>query len=176
MPSTGSVVVFGKERTRDLAFHVYKKTGETWQKQKIIPSLCSHKRCDDLLCIVMNGNELLAVSCLACECIRVCDVDGTTVSVAFHNGKYCPTLMCNGVPGFMYFLHVPILKSKLKLLLLNCVQSMFVVGKSRPVDLKTCYSMAYIPAPHRLIAMTDALSGKCMVGKKYPSYIFLTIV
>ena len=155
MPSSGHVIIFGKAPGCDLGFHRYFKDREIWQKVlEWIPAFCPHKRCDDMLAVVMAGRELLAVSCHVCLTIRVCDLSTKSVSVAFNNGKYCPSKMCHGTPGFIYAIHVPILKSKVKLMLLNCVQSMFTIGKLRQLEIKSCDSLAYIPDPYRLIAIS----------------------
>ena len=155
MPSSGHVIVFGKAPGCDLGFHRYYKSGESWQKVlEWIRAFCPHNRCDDMSPVVMSGRELLAVSCHVCLTIRVCDLSTKSVSVAFNNGKYCPAQMCQGTPGFVYAIHVPLLKSKVKLMLLNCVQSMFPVGKLRQLEIKSCTSIAYLPDPYRLIAIS----------------------
>ena len=158
IPSSGHVIVFGKAPVCDLGFHRYAKKGVIWEKcPQWVPAFCYHNRCDDLLAVVMAGRELLAVSCHVCLTIRVCDLSTESVSVAFHNGKYCPSQMCHGTPGFIYAIHVPLLKSKVKLMLLNCVQSMFPVGKLRQLEIKSCASIAYVPHPYRLVAVSVIL-------------------
>ena len=155
MPSSGHVIVFGKAPGCDLGFHRYMKNGEVWQKDvEWIPAFCPHNRCDDLLPVVMAGKELLAVSCHACLRIRVCDLSTKSVSAAFHNGKYGPSKMCHGTPGFIYAIHVPTINRKVKLMLLNCVQPMFPVGKLRQLEIKSCDSIAYIPNQYRMIAIS----------------------
>ena len=87
----------------------------------MIPAFSPHNRCNDFLPVVITDWELLAVSCHVCLTIQVCDLSTKSVSVAFHNGKYCLSQICHSSQGFIYTIHVPILKSKVKLMLLNCV-------------------------------------------------------
>ena len=89
-----------------------------------------------------------------CLTIWVCDLSTKSVSIAFHNGKHCLSQMCHSNQGFIYAIVVPILKSKVKLMLHNCVQSMFAVGKLCQLEIKSCNSLAYIPDPYCLIAMS----------------------
>ena len=155
----GDVVVFGKEGNcnGDIAFHLYTKTGDNFQKQCSMQRPCPHANSIKLLAVCIHEKDKIFVLC-KCKKIRLFDLESKEYSVAYDAGNYSPKLLCHIDDQKIYVKD----KSENTLLVLNrdghtlghptgsVRLSHFIWSK-----LEDEQRMLYVPPPHKLVVISS---------------------
>ena len=151
--SSGQVVVWGKtSKETPPAFHIFSLTSTEWKKLREVKRLCEHDHVN-ILQITVNNKKQLAVSCFYCHSIKLYSLDTLQVTTAFHDPKYYPGGMCHGKNSKLYIMHS--VKGDTPVLELDCSGETFS-GPRKTVQsgMERCYSIHYVPSPHRLIVLS----------------------
>ena len=153
MPSTGDVILWGKTSNTDSPkLHVYNSSATSWKKEQTIPELCKHPDITSILPITIEGQEFLAIACIYCNRIRLCNMNTGEITTAFHDPRYYPGRMCHGDTGQIYVVHN--VKGGFPILQLDCSHPQFSLIKTIQSGMKKYYAICYIPT-HRLIAISS---------------------
>ncbi len=143
LASSGDMVL-----SRDGDLYRYSLTENRFQEKPQLQQTCSH-HCQHMLSVMVEGQELLAVSCEYCRDIKLVNVETGESSVAYQR-KQKPRHMCEGDPGklLVYLYQDDLVKE------LSCTNKVFSeTGVTIPVR---SYSMCYLPAPHNALVVYPA--------------------
>ena len=164
-PTTGNVVVFGKEDSSKAAFYVYESNGE-WKKQKTVSSLCGHTSNVKLLAIATEGKDQVLVSCDKCKNIKLLDLESGGYMLVYNAQSYWPTVMCQTNEGDIYVKHKPILGPNSLLLLKRTAPTFTLTGN--PVNIESFIEfeerMVFLPLPSKYVAISSHLLNCYVYG------------
>ncbi len=141
LASSGDVVLSHDE---DLVR--YSLTENRFQRKPQLQQTCSHYG-KYVLSVMVEGQELLAVSCGKCGYIKLVNMETGESSVAYQS-QQGPRQMCEGDPGklWVYLYKDHLVKE------LSCTNKVFSeTGVAVPVE--SC-SMCYLPAPHNALVVS----------------------
>ncbi len=149
LPESGSIVVEGLSAEYDPRnMHQYRLEGGRLQKLRGVKWPCEHVP-DDILGVMVEGQELLAVTCSNCEDIKLMNLETGETHVAYSSEKKLYRL-CHGEAGRMWFFcwidHT--------VRELNCSSKTFTETGRTVNTTDFCYYMCYLPAPHRALVIT----------------------
>ncbi len=118
-----------------------------------------------VLGLLRGKKEILAVSCVDCEVIRLIDVESGEISVAFHDGHHYPGEMCLGEAGEMFVVYS--IKHTVPILQLNCSTAEFSLIRSIKSGMEMYFSICYIPI-HKLIVISNHSPGVIKASPQTP--------
>ncbi len=147
LPRSGSVVMPGQAEDVPWALHQYIMKGGRLQKLRQVKT-CEHK-VPDILSVMVEGQELLAVACYECRDIKLMNLDTKEINVAYNGEK--PFRVCHGEAGRMWVYCVgdSVVRE------LNCNSKTFTETGRFVHTTRTCYYMCYLPAPHRALVLSQ---------------------
>ncbi len=143
MPKSGRIVILGQAPKSDVwALHLYKLEGRRLQKIRQVNKPCEHADLCDVLGMVVEDEELLAVPCWTCADIKLVNVDTGKISIAY-SGEEKPGRLCYGEPGRIW---VYLKKDRKDMLReLDCSRKSFT-DTGRKVDVTAgCWYVCFVP-------------------------------
>ncbi len=153
--------MFGKTTEADYpAVHIFNGSSSSAKfiKERTQSGLCEHTEYIDLLPVMVQKKQLLAMSCLSCQKIRLYNMKTREITTAFNDPSYYPGQMCEGDGDQIYVVH-PQVMSGFPILQLSCSQPQFSLQKTIHSRMKGCYyAICYIPS-HRLIVISNHTPG-----------------
>ncbi len=140
--TSGHVVLCGRTNEEGpLTHHCYTGVSSDWTKVKEV-KWCHHGGGVNIECVIIEGKEVLAVSCVHCCEIWLHDLETGGTSVAFRVSGFSPGQMCLGEPGQMFVVdsnQVP-----RRVLLLDCSSADFNLIEILPFTVQRYNSVCYI--------------------------------
>ena len=157
MPFTGDVVLCGKTSNADPPMsHVYKCSATSWKKERSIPALCQHEGDTNLLRVIINIQDYLAISCYYCKKIRLYNMTTGEITTAFNDPNYYPGHMCHGDTGQIYVVHNE--KGSVSIQQLDCSRPQFRLIKTIQSGMVDYFAICYINR-HGLLTVSDYSPG-----------------
>ncbi len=145
---SGSLVLCGTTEENDpLGLHFY-----TDQASRKVGSVtwCGHNDNINTECLKIGEKEMLAVSCIYCAKIWLCNLETGETSVAFEDEQHSPGQMCKGKPGQLIVLD----QTHKQILFLDCAFHLFKLARRLPLNVEkyiSNVSTCYIPGGLTLV-------------------------
>ncbi len=146
---SGSILVRGRRRYQDsLALYQYKLQGGRLEEMQQVDWPCQHEPID-ILDVIVEGKELLAVACEHCRDITLMNLETGETHVAYCSEKK-PYTICHGEPGKIWVC----CRGESSLRELNCSSKAFTETGNNITTTHHYYFMCYLPAPHRALVLS----------------------
>ena len=148
LPSSGDVVVQARATEfADWKFYIYKLKYGHLQRRSIKGS-CDHSLvgCCDLLALFIDGQEIMAISCVKCEDLKLVDPDTGETTVVYKSIKYKPYTMCHGDAGRLW---VQSCTDGFPVIELSCSQRTFTETGRTVLPCSKSYYMCCLPPPNQ---------------------------
>ncbi len=150
LPKSADILVEGqREWNVDWTLTQYTPQAGRPQISRQLGRTCKHEYPDDLLGLLLEKQEYLAVSCRECKDIKLINLLTSKISVAFHSDMSCDT-MCVGKPDRIWVWCWGDYTVKE----LNCTTTTFAETGRKIISRNPCWSLCYLSAPHRAVALT----------------------
>ncbi len=149
LPESGSIVVPGQTaEDAPWVLHQYRLEGGKLQKLRQVKLPCEHKYTHNILGVMVEGQELLAVACLYCRDIKLMNLETRETQVAYSSEKK-PYRLCHGEAGRMWVY----CRGDDTVRELNCSSKTFTETGRSVNPTGHVYNMCYLPAPHRALVL-----------------------
>ena len=132
-------------------FHIYNENGMKIETFKL---LCQHDEVE-IIPLVINCTEYLAISCDECHNIRLYNMDTATISEAWHDPRHRPGQMCHGPQGTICA--VDGVKGQCPVLILDSTSIPFQLEHVVQTRMERFYSISYVPTADLLLITSQSL-------------------
>ncbi len=150
LPESGSIMVLGQTREDDpLALYQYRLDGGRLQKLRQVKLPCIHVFSPDILGVIVEGQELLAVACIDCGDIKLMNLETRETHVAYRS-EMGPDTLCHGQAGRMWLTYR---SDVLKVTELDCSSKTFTETGRTVKRIDWCRSLCYLPAPLKSLVL-----------------------
>ncbi len=150
LPESGSIVVLGQEFTPHATTEVFQYKLEGGRLQKLSQMRpCRHVP-DDILGVMVEGQELLAVACGECENIALVNLETREVTEALFMEK--THRLCHGEEDRIW---VYCRTDNHTVRELNCSSKRFTETGRTVSTAHHCSDMCYLPHPHRALVLSQ---------------------
>ncbi len=150
LPESGSIVMQGlTARDAPEALHQYRLEGGRLQKLRPVNMPCEHKYSCDILGVMVEGQELLAVACRWCGDIKLMNLEIGETHIAYSSEKE-PFTLCHGEVGriWVYCEGDDTVRE------LNCSSKTFTKTGRTVNTTDRCWYMHQLPTPHRALVLS----------------------
>ncbi len=165
LPNSGSIVMRGGTAENiPWALHQYKLEGGRLQKLRQVKQPCEHRYNMDILGVLVEGEELLAVACKGCGNIKLVNMETEEHHIAY-SSKNGPYTLCLGEEGRIWVCCY----NDNTVRELNCTTKIFTETGRTVSTTGSCYYMLCLPAPHKALVLshTDWLEAvSCETGQQ----------